>query len=504
MKSIFLIILIVPIVLASPIEEEDHIPRFKNGRPKHGFLGSPHVKHSENFKSATPQWFTQKLNHFDDSDSRTWQQRYFVNASSFAFDGPVFLMIGGEGPLSPNWVSVGTMVEYAAEYKALVVAVEHRFYGESHPLGDMSTDSLKYLSSEQALADLASFREAMVKQFSLTSKNLWIAFGGSYPGALSAWFRTKYPHLVHGSVATSAPIFAQLDFPQYLEVATDSLTDDSCQVNVRTATDALGNYTLTEAGLKYLSARFRTCKPLTSNQFDIQNFAEAIAGNFFGVVQYNKDNREFEGAVGTNITISVLCSIMNNATLGDSIERYAIINDLMLHTYGSKCVDTTYDDYVTSMQKTDWKSSAAEGGRQWLYQTCTEFGFYQTTDSPKQVYGSLFPLSFSLKQCMDIFGEQFNATNINRGIDWTNANYGGYGMTATRIIFPNGSIDPWHALSFTEDTKDLIAIFIKGTAHCANMYPSGPNDSEELVAAKQKINALIGEWLASPDVHYHN
>lgn len=63
---------------------------------------------------------------------------------------------------------------------------------------DMSTPNLKYLSSEQALADLAAFREAMVKQFSLTPKSRWIAFGGSYPGALSAWFRYKYPHLVYG------------------------------------------------------------------------------------------------------------------------------------------------------------------------------------------------------------------------------------------------------------------------------------------------------------------
>jgi len=57
---------------------------------------------------------------------------------------------------------------------------------------------LKYLSSEQALADLATFREAMVKQFALSDRNKWISFGGSYPGALSAWFRYKYPHLVHG------------------------------------------------------------------------------------------------------------------------------------------------------------------------------------------------------------------------------------------------------------------------------------------------------------------
>jgi len=33
-------------------------------------------------------------------------------------------------------------------------------------------------------------------------------------------------------------------------------------------------------------------------------------------------------------------------------------------------------------------------GRQWTYQTCTEFGYYQSTDSEKQVYGKTFPIRY--------------------------------------------------------------------------------------------------------------
>jgi len=31
-------------------------------------------------------------------------------------------------------------------------------------------------------------------------------------------------------------------------------------------------------------------------------------------------------------------------------------------------------------------------GRQWMYQTCTEFGYYQTSDDDKQPFGHHFDL----------------------------------------------------------------------------------------------------------------
>ena len=51
------------------------------------------------------------------------------------------------------------MYELAEQHKALVVALEHRFYGVSQPTPDMSATSLRYLTSQQALADLGAFVE---------------------------------------------------------------------------------------------------------------------------------------------------------------------------------------------------------------------------------------------------------------------------------------------------------------------------------------------------------
>lgn len=69
--------------------------------------------------------------------------------------------------------------------------LEHRYYGTSQPFNDWSTDNLRYLTADQALADLAGFIDFqnanMNKQYPGTTRK-WVVVGGSYPGALAAWF----------------------------------------------------------------------------------------------------------------------------------------------------------------------------------------------------------------------------------------------------------------------------------------------------------------------------
>lgn len=102
-----------------------------------------------------------------------------------------------------------------------------------------------------------------------------------------------------------------------------------------------------------------------------------------------------------------------------------------------------------------------------------------------------------MKQCQDIFGDAFDLDLLKDSVKNTNINYGGYDYQGSRVVFVNGQIDPWHALGFIgqEPNEFTYTIFIKGTAHCADMYPSGDHDAPELIQARQKIINLLSVWL---------
>ena len=104
-----------------------------------------------------------------------------------------------------------------ASHDALLITLEHRYYGDSQPFDNWSTTNLEMLTSEQALADAAFFIDSMnndlIKQNGV--KPEWIVIGGSYPGALSAWFKSQYPLHALGAWSSSGVINAVYDFHEF-------------------------------------------------------------------------------------------------------------------------------------------------------------------------------------------------------------------------------------------------------------------------------------------------
>ena len=127
--------LLIGVVLLSTFI--DGLPFFHRGRPRGGMLGAPKKSLKSLFSRmrapSDEMWYTQQLDHFNPADTRTWQQRFFVNDENWKQGGPVFIQIGGEGPADPIWMTEGQWIKYAQRHGALCVMLEHRFYGKSHP-----------------------------------------------------------------------------------------------------------------------------------------------------------------------------------------------------------------------------------------------------------------------------------------------------------------------------------------------------------------------------------
>lgn len=70
-----------------------------------------------------------------------------------------------------------------------------------------------------------------------------------------------------------------------------------------------------------------------------------------------------QGAKGTNITIDVICGIMTDKSVGDEVDRYAAVNEVILKTYSQPCLDFKYSKMIDGLRQTDWNSSASEGGK---------------------------------------------------------------------------------------------------------------------------------------------
>uniref|UniRef100_A0A3P8PKX4 Serine protease 16 n=1 Tax=Astatotilapia calliptera TaxID=8154 RepID=A0A3P8PKX4_ASTCA len=349
-------------------------------------------------------------------------QRFFVNEAYWQHpDGPVFLYIGGEGPLVEYDVLTGHHSDMAEEHGALLLALEHRFYGDSINPDGLKTENLADLSSQQALV-LTLYHQ----NFNLTHRNTWISFGGSYSGALSAWFRGKFPNLVYGAVASSAPVKAKLDFSEYNNVI-----------------------------------QHKPC----------------LADIFMGAVQYNEE--------GVLMSINELCGIMTNNSqeYQDGMEAY---NRLVK---------------LSQVWRTERAPSPPLhvdiGERQWTYQTCTEFGFYQSCEDATCPFSGMLTLQDQTKLCTTLFG--ISQHSLPARIAFTNTYYGGDNPHTHRILYVNGGIDPWKTLSVvqdgTEEGEEAQTIFIKDTAHCADMSSRRVTDRSSLTKARQEIEKHVANWL---------
>ncbi|KAK2355607.1 Serine carboxypeptidase S28 family protein [Trifolium repens] len=402
-------------------------------------------------------WLNQTLDHFSPYDNRQFQQRYYECLDHFRSpDGPIFLVICGEDACSG--ISPDYTVVLAKKFGAAVVSLEHRYYGLSTPFDTLSTENLKYLSSKQTLFDLAVFRQYY--QDSLNAKwnrkgveNPWFVFGGSYAGALSAWFRLKFPHLTCGSLASSAVILAIQDYTEFDQQVGESAGPE-CKAVLQETTKLIETKLATNG--KALRATFNATRLVVDGDL-LYYMADAAAT----AIQYGNPD--------------ILCKPMVEAKkVGeDLVEAYAkyVKSDYVVAYYGGnvRIYDREY------LKRTEINEDSYS--RLWWFQVCTEIGYFQVPPSNDTIRSSKIDTKYHL----DL---------------WTK-------IAGSKIIFTNGSQDPWRHASKQTSSPDMPSYLItcNNCGHCTDLVGCAQGNIDKkcnsaVHKARQKIQEDMKLWLS--------
>ncbi len=176
----------------------------------------------------------------------------------------------------------GYIQQLGQKYGALLIALEHRFYGESIPNGNVNSDNYQYLSVEQALADLASFTDYYKSINSKTKAVPWFVFGGSYPGALSSWYRAAYPNYSVGSLSSSGVVNCIVDYYQF-DMSVSAAAGNECADNIRRVQAAFQKKIESSAdGFSYALNLFNCEADMSHNDFYYM-----IADSWSMMIQYS-------------------------------------------------------------------------------------------------------------------------------------------------------------------------------------------------------------------------
>ncbi|RHY09261.1 hypothetical protein DYB25_013298 [Aphanomyces astaci] len=445
------------------------------------------------FKDASTKvnWYDeQTLDHTDASNGKVWKQPYYFNDQYYGGAGsPVFLHIDGTDPMAALAVTTPQlfMNELAKKHKALMVSLGHRFYGKSQPLADLSLASLKFLSADQALGDLVKFQDFFRTKQNLTASSKWVAFGSSYPGMLAAWLKLKYSSRFAGAVASSAPLHTKIDMFEFGDTISEALQYFGGDACVNTITKAMTEVHRLVASTKVedadtLTTLFNPCSEF-KNDDDRALFELAIFNPFQGPAQDN----DF-----ADTNLASVCESFASLP-GTPVEK---LSKFIGNTGGDKCTSSAWEKNVESV--IDEAIGDHSVNRAWLYQTCTEFGFAQTTATG---HGAFAPLKYATvdsihtKRCAAVF----NITDNDTRVAATLKTYGGLKINVENVIFPIGTIDPWNGLALNNKSGIVNpkseVVEILGASHHSDIISSRPSDSVHLAWAHQRIESAVDRFL---------
>lgn len=463
-------------------------------RPALRALGSLHLPTNPTSRPAVAKnysvlYFQQKVDHFGFNYVKTFKQRYLIADKHWRKDGGTILFYtGNEGDIIWFCNNTGFMWDVAEELKAMLVFAEHRYYGESLPFGNNSfKDSryLNFLTSEQALADFAELIKHLKRTIPGAENQPVIALGGSYGGMLAAWFRMKYPHMVVGALAASAPIWQFEDLVPcgvFMKIVTTdfSKSGPNCSESIRKSWDAITRLSNTGSGLQWLTEELHLCSPLTS--LDIQQLKDWISETWvnLAMVDYPYASNFLQPLPAW--PVKVVCQYLKNPDVSDTVlvqNIFQALNVYYNHSGQVKCL---------SISETATSNLGSLG---WSYQACTEIVMPFCTNGIDDMFE---PHLWNLTEYSDDCLRQWGVTPRP---SWITTMYGGKNISShSNIVFSNGELDPWSGGGVTKDITDtLVAVTIAEGAHHLDLRANNAFDPESVLVARSLEVKHMKQWI---------
>ncbi|KAI6234044.1 hypothetical protein M3Y99_00837800 [Aphelenchoides fujianensis] len=455
------------------------------------------------------------VDNFNIGNSASFQLKYLLNDTFFTDGGPLFFYTGNEGSVEGFAQNTGIMFDLAPQFNALIVFAEHRYYGSgsSMPYGNASfanTTMAGLLTIEQAFRDFSS----VIAKVKLTyNVGKTIAFGGSYGGMLSAWFRMKYPHVVDGAWAASAPVAyfrgTSVQLGDFDATVTQTLNRFGCDTQaVITAFTALDQWSRKTSELAKLQRIFNTDSrsPIQGND-DIANLKAFIREAFenMAMVSYPYPNN-FLRPVGA-WPLKQACSGLQQP--GKTQTQSAIALKTALDAYYGQGSVTCFDPTNCGPDPAVANLGDLRG---WDWQSCTEIALHICAQGP--------PNDVFWQDCADKQSATMNnfETYYKAVCTAAESTVDGYRATkhldfdaitkyfsvdlrgASNIIVTNGVLDPWSAGAAQIDLdsakwNQIFSYTIDGAAHHLDLRQPNSCDPASVQDARFQIVQILKCWV---------
>ncbi|KAL6244769.1 hypothetical protein RBB50_008297 [Rhinocladiella similis] len=431
--------------------------------------------------------FTQLIDHFPHSarykpnTNGTFTQRYWFDPTYYKPGGPVFLYIGGEvnGESRFSNLQTGIIQILMNATNGLGVILENRYYGESWPFENSSTDNLRYLTNEQTIADNAYFAQRATFPNVPGGGNLtapgtpWILYGGSLAGAETAFSVVQYGDILWGGIAASGVVHAVHGYPEWYNPIQENGPQD-CITRINKIIDKIDHLIQTKntKAIQQVKEIFGL-GALSS----LGDFAMTIAFPIGGPMNYptntwqelnwypGYDARDFFNFCNNITDLNAPASItsvdaqLSNYTNGSAwtgLGAYAnYVKTVILPTCPSTdLIGTTTTGCFSTQNKTFYSDPTNSASRSYLYSTCTELGAYQMP----QPYGTpsllsrAIDLNYTQQWCTWAFPEgplspQAVPPPNGPDLSWYRK-YGDFNISAPRLALIDGGSDVWRDVCY--------------------------------------------------------